>query len=245
MRTYHFAAKRKVGRCERRRAVAHSFSAGKYWLFAFLIPAFHINPLNTNLRFHKASKAGPKQMVGMAVPGRPIYELHHVGAQRAETWTQAIPRLRDEPHAHSFSQRENTGLWAFKKHTTQIARTKFSLQTTTNLYQMITQAQLESMFANIAEKTPWDLKGEMLWGYFFKSPTEAALAPIAEELEAKGYTLVGIREEDDHQWWLHVEQVEPHSVETLLQRNAEFYTLAESHKVEYDGMDVGPTVLED
>jgi Regulator of ribonuclease activity B len=109
---------------------------------------------------------------------------------------------------------------------------------------MITKAQLESMFANIAEKTSWDLEGEMLWGYFFKSPTEAALVPAADDLEAKGYSLVGIRE-DEGQWWLHVEQVEIHSVETLLQRNDEFYALAEAMKIEYDGMDVGPTVLED
>lgn len=106
---------------------------------------------------------------------------------------------------------------------------------------MITKAQLEGMFANIAEKTDWDLTGEMLWGYFFKSPTEAPLTPAAEALEEQGYTLVGIRE-DEGQWWLHVEQVEPHSVETLLARNTELYALADSFKVEYDGMDVGPAV---
>lgn len=110
---------------------------------------------------------------------------------------------------------------------------------------MITKAQLESMFANIAEKTDWDLSQEMLWGYFFKSPNEGALMPAAEELKGQGYTLVGIRQEDDGQWWLHVEQVEAHSVESLLKRNDEFYALAESLKIEYDGMDVGPAVPEE
>lgn len=109
---------------------------------------------------------------------------------------------------------------------------------------MITKAQLEGMFANIAEKTDWDLTGEMLWGYFFKSPTEAPLTPAAKALEEQGYTLVGIRE-DEGQWWLHVEQVEIHSVETLFARNTEHYALAKIHNVEYDGMDVGPAVLEE
>jgi hypothetical protein len=84
----------------------------------------------------------------------------------------------------------------------------------------------------------------MLWGYFFKSPTEAPLTPLAETLEDQGYTLVGIRE-DEGQWWLHAEQVETHNVETLLTRNTEFYALAKTHNVEYDGMDVGPLALED
>lgn len=109
---------------------------------------------------------------------------------------------------------------------------------------MITKAQLESMFANIAEKTDWDLSGEMLWGYFFKSPTEAPLTPAADELEAQGYTVVGIRK-DEGQWWLHVEQVEAHTIDSLLQRNEAFYKLAATHQVEYDGMDVGPAVSVD
>jgi len=109
---------------------------------------------------------------------------------------------------------------------------------------MITKAQLESMFANIAEKTDWDLSGPMLWGYFFKNPTQAALTPVADELEAQGYTLVGILE-DEGQWWLHVEQVEPHTIDSLLQRNEGFYALADKFKVEYDGMDVGPAISEE
>jgi hypothetical protein len=109
---------------------------------------------------------------------------------------------------------------------------------------MITKAHLESMFASISEKTDWDLSGEMLWGYFFKSPTEALLTPVADALEEQGYAVVGIRK-DEGQWWLHVEQVEVHTIETLLARNTELYALADKFKVEYDGMDIGPAVLEE
>ncbi len=34
---------------------------------------------------------------------------------------------------------------------------------------MITRDQLEAMFENIRAKTPWDIDGKMLWGYFFCS----------------------------------------------------------------------------
>jgi hypothetical protein len=112
-----------------------------------------------------------------------------------------------------------------------------------------TKAQLEEMFDNIQTQTTWDIKGNMLWGYFFTSPDKSELEKIGAELVGNGYSLVEIRKLDPDtpqatpEWQLHVERVEPHSVDTLCTRNTQFEDLASHYKnVIYDGMDVGPAL---
>lgn len=107
--------------------------------------------------------------------------------------------------------------------------------------------ELEWMFSNISQKTKWDMSRDMLWGYFFTNPTREALDLAAKDLSQSGYRIVDVylSEKEDSAapdlWWLHVERVEIHSVESLLQRNAELAEFARAHKLEsYDGMDVGP-----
>lgn len=111
----------------------------------------------------------------------------------------------------------------------------------------IPRAQLEEMFANIQGQTPWNIKGDMLWGYFFTSPDKSDLEKICAELVSNGYSLVGIRqlEPDSPQasleWLLHVERIELQTVDTLFARNTQLERLASQYKnVVYDGMDVGP-----
>lgn len=115
------------------------------------------------------------------------------------------------------------------------------------LQRHIPKAQLEEMFAGVQQKTTWDIKGDMLWGYFFTSPNKSELEKIGAELATNGYRLVEIRdrEPDDSQasaeWQLHVERVETHTVDTLDTRNIQFQDLVGHYKdVIYDGMDVGP-----
>ncbi len=67
---------------------------------------------------------------------------------------------------------------------------------------------------------------------------------VAFELDADaedGYRIVEICEDDDEPlYWLHVERVEAHSVDSLHERNLSFHRLAEKLGLEsYDGMDVG------
>ncbi len=97
------------------------------------------------------------------------------------------------------------------------------------------------MFANMRANTKWDVDGELLWGYFFTDPDPKKLERIVEPLTSSGYRFVSIYETDDKStYFLHVERVEKHSPETLYDRNAEFYKLAEKFGLEsYDGMDVG------
>lgn len=104
------------------------------------------------------------------------------------------------------------------------------------------------MFAGIRAKTPWDISGPMLWGYFFTGSNENELEKIAIELTEHGYEFVEIRERESDQvesgwvWQLHVERIEVQTVDTLDARNAQLEALAARFdNVAYDGMDVGPT----
>jgi hypothetical protein len=111
---------------------------------------------------------------------------------------------------------------------------------------MITKEEMAALFADMKQNAPWDINKPLLWGYFFADPAKAKLEAAARLLTARGYQQVGIydsKPEGDHPalWWLHVEKVEKHTVDTLHARNQEFYKFAEEHQIEaYDGMDVGP-----
>ncbi|WP_303830099.1 ribonuclease E inhibitor RraB [Asticcacaulis taihuensis] len=107
----------------------------------------------------------------------------------------------------------------------------------------IPHTQLEEMFRNIQTQTPWDLSGNMLWGYFFTAPDKEELEKIAAQLVTEGYRLVEIRKLDsiNNSYQLHVERVETHSVDSLDKRNSALEEMAGHFtSVIYDGMDVGP-----
>ena len=109
----------------------------------------------------------------------------------------------------------------------------------------ISKAQLQEMFDSMRRDAPWDVDGPLLWGYFFTNSEPSALKRTASELQSKGYRIVDSSERPgsaaSSRWWLHVEKVEKHTVETLHARNQEFYALASKFQLgSYDGMDVGP-----
>lgn len=109
----------------------------------------------------------------------------------------------------------------------------------------ISKAQLQSMFDSMRRDAPWNVDGALLWGYFFTNQTPEPLREAAVELETMGYRVVDISERPgaaaSARWWLHVERVEVHSVESLHARNQELYAFASKMKLgSYDGMDVGP-----
>jgi len=106
---------------------------------------------------------------------------------------------------------------------------------------MIPKAQLIEMFASMRAQAPWDVEGDLLWGYFFNSSSESTLKRLADNLVGAGYQLVEIRRDEKRpRDWLHVEKVETHSPDTLDARNHEFYQMADQYELTYDGMDVGP-----
>ena len=110
----------------------------------------------------------------------------------------------------------------------------------------ISRALLQAMFDNISAKTDWDMTGDMLWGYFFTDPDKSALERASEKLQKLGYRLVKIIQPEDEgtplpYFFLHVEKVETHTVDSLERRNAELEAFARANALDtYDGMDVGP-----
>lgn len=111
----------------------------------------------------------------------------------------------------------------------------------------ISRPQLEAMFANMKSNARWNVDGPLLWGYFFTGSDRDALERAGRILAGQGYRLVELRPgerkspRDADVWWLHVERVEHHTVDSLQARNTEFYAFAAQQGLgSYDGMDVGP-----
>jgi len=111
----------------------------------------------------------------------------------------------------------------------------------------ITRPQLATMFANMRADAPWNVDEPLTWGYFFTSADKGALEQMARSLSAQGYRFVDLHLGDKSDpsepnvWWLHVEKIERHTVDSLNARNQEFYALSATQSgVRYDGMDVGP-----
>ena len=111
---------------------------------------------------------------------------------------------------------------------------------------MITIEQLEEMFTNMREHTDWDVDGELLWGYFFTDADPDKLEKAAEALDQMGYDVVEIFQSEDDEdpsitdYVLHVERIEPHTPQSLFDRNKELIDFAMKHDLEsFDGVDVG------
>ncbi len=102
---------------------------------------------------------------------------------------------------------------------------------------------LEDLFAKLKSEPSIDLKKPLLWGYFFTDADRKLLESAKKALLSKGYHFNNIHKSDDDSkiWWLHVEKVEVHTVESLNKRNSELHDFAvKMGLASYDGMDVGP-----
>lgn len=110
---------------------------------------------------------------------------------------------------------------------------------------MITKDAIQQVFDDLDTQGDMDTKGPLLYGYFFTDPDGDKLYSASEELQKMGYKFINIfqpevDEGDDPFYYLHVEKVETHSVDSLDKRNQEFYKFADKFNLEsYDGFDVG------
>jgi Regulator of ribonuclease activity B len=111
----------------------------------------------------------------------------------------------------------------------------------------ISRQKLQGMFDQMQRQSHWDRTQPLLWGYFFNNPTREPLDKAAPLLSAMGYRIVGIYLAEKKsmsapdKWWLHIERIEVHTVDSLDMRNREFNDFATAHGIAlYDGMDVGP-----
>lgn len=111
---------------------------------------------------------------------------------------------------------------------------------------MIELETLEAMFSDIAAGSKWDMSKPMLWGYFFTDASAEKLGVVTEVLKQAGYRFVDIFEPEldegeEPYFFLHIEMEEVHSPQSLHERNAHLYALADRYELRsYDGMDVGP-----
>lgn len=109
---------------------------------------------------------------------------------------------------------------------------------------MIERELLEEMFASIREQTDWNVDSDLLWSFFFVAASSERLEQLAAALDAQGFTPVELaRDDESGEWWLTVERVETHSVDSLHERNSSLEALAERHEAVYDGMDVAEASL--
>jgi hypothetical protein len=102
------------------------------------------------------------------------------------------------------------------------------------------------MFDGIAQRGDWDMSQPMLWGFFFTNREPTALRAAIPKLQADEYEFVDVFQSEKNSpsdpdlWWLHVQRVEVHTVDTLFARNERLTEFASRNGIDsYDGMDVG------
>jgi hypothetical protein len=112
---------------------------------------------------------------------------------------------------------------------------------------VIPRSDIEAMFENMTAEYGRDVSAPMVWEYFFTHSLREPLEQFAELLRQREYEVVDIHQsvptegDDSALWWLHVQRIEVHSVDTLCSRNEQLTALAEHNGIDaYDGMDVGP-----
>lgn len=113
---------------------------------------------------------------------------------------------------------------------------------------MIPRKLIEEMFANCKKAKVFDESGACLWSYFFTDTDADKLLAAGEALEQQGFTLIGVteaedapEESDDQYFFLQVDRVERHTIETLVKRNEELAAYAEERELHsYDGMEASP-----
>jgi hypothetical protein len=97
-----------------------------------------------------------------------------------------------------------------------------------------------AVFAEM-RKNPWDLNGDLLWGYFFTNQNKKALEFDAWVLRRFGYRTVDMHQDEKKGfWWLHVEKVERHTLDSMAGRNVRLAWFGSVFGgSDYDGWDVG------
>lgn len=93
-------------------------------------------------------------------------------------------------------------------------------------------------------KAHFDIDDTCRWSYFFVDLSRPKLKPLADHLQQLGYEARGYLEPDlasaNPVYFLRVDRVERHTVDSLDARNGELHELAVRFGVQdYDGMDVG------
>lgn len=113
---------------------------------------------------------------------------------------------------------------------------------------MISRKLLQELFKNCESVDTFDIKSTCRWSYFFTDTDADNLLAAGEELEQRGYSLIGVLEADgspddetEQYYYLQVNRIEHHTVDTLIALNQQLDAFAAERGLHsYDGMEVGP-----
>lgn len=104
---------------------------------------------------------------------------------------------------------------------------------------MITKEEIIGFFEHM-KSNGVDTNTKMLYGYFFTNDEPNKLKKVAEELKKQGFEYVDIYPDETNQYWLHMERIEIHNLESLFSLNKELYAIADKFSIKsYDGFDLG------
>ncbi len=111
---------------------------------------------------------------------------------------------------------------------------------------MITKETIIEFFNDLKSKEDFNTEAELLWGYFFLDKDTEKLKELSEKLEKDNYRFVEffeaekLNKKDPQEYYLHLEKIEHHTIDSLNERNQYLYKIAEEMNVSlYDGFDVG------
>ncbi|WP_281322747.1 ribonuclease E inhibitor RraB [Flavobacterium aestivum] len=114
---------------------------------------------------------------------------------------------------------------------------------------MISQETVINFFKDLKEANDFNSNEKLLWGYFFLDSNKKKLEDFSLKLEQLGYRFKNIfeaekiNEGDKAEYYLHVEKIEHHTVDSLYALNNIFYDLVTENNIDfYDGFDVGSII---
>ncbi len=97
------------------------------------------------------------------------------------------------------------------------------------------------VFDSIKEKSHWDMRKPMLYGFFFTCTRETPLKILGFLLSIGDHRVVDISKDDDKDfYWLHVERIQVHDLNSVSTKDVRLRRIGAMCISEYDGWDVGP-----
>jgi len=110
---------------------------------------------------------------------------------------------------------------------------------------MIKRESVVEFFEKVKNEGDLDVSNELLWGFFFLDSSIEKLKKVGSKLSEVGFVFVDIFQAENEdpnlgkEFYLHVEKIETHHVESLVKVNEVLYAIANEYITEYDGFDAG------
>lgn len=99
--------------------------------------------------------------------------------------------------------------------------------------------EIEDFFHDVQTTDNIDFSDDLSWGYYFSHFEKSKLEHIKTILLKQGYSFAEIIEEQDNRYYLHIEKIEKHTVDSLTKRDLELLGYANKFNIDsYDGFDV-------